>query len=88
MSRGKDFFMQQFLKSRESSDADAYEAYKLLVGKKADDDLTLKDLSDIRINYEDTFESYINDVEREQFTATQEKAVAQTFLDKMSKEIN
>ncbi|MBP6910708.1 hypothetical protein KBC03_03845 [Patescibacteria group bacterium] len=87
MNRGKDFFVQKFLKSRESSDADAVEAYKVLIGKKPDDDLNIKDLADVQINYEDTFERYIAGAEKSQFTELQEKAVTHTFLDKMGKEI-
>lgn len=87
MERGKDFFVEQFLKSWDASDADALAAYKALIGKKEGDELTLKDLADIRITYEDTLDSYLQDAERTQFTEVQEKAVAHTFLDKMQKEI-
>jgi|GEM_PF-7072187 len=85
LEKGKDFFVQQFLASRESSDANALAAYKAIIGKKAHEELSLDDLADITISYDTTFQTYIEGAEKEQFTAVQEKAIAHAFLEKMHK---
>lgn len=69
----------------DSNHEDLLISFKKLHGKDEKDELTLDDIGDITLTYEDTYESYIENAVREHFEEQQEKAVAQAFLKKMDK---